>query len=130
MAANAPTRIDDDLFAAAKAAGAVLSRSAAQQVNHWARIGRQLEESSAISQRDIARVLAGEAPYDTLPAYEQAVVRAEWDERMTAVREGLDFTDELVASGQEWAEADADGVTLVHPPGGRPRPRRAARSTR
>ena len=116
MAANAPTRIDDDLFAAAKTAGAALSRSAAQQVNHWARIGRQLEASGSVSQRDIARVLAGTYSYDRLDAFGQAVVRAEWDEGMTATREKLDFTDKLAAAGLPWAEADDAGQTVVRQP--------------
>jgi hypothetical protein len=106
MAANAPTRIDDDLFAAAKVAGAEQSRSAAQQVNHWARIGRQLEASTSIRHSDIARVLAGKEPYDALTAQEQAVVRASWDEDLTALGGGIDLTAEL---GPEWVEASATG---------------------
>ena len=129
MAANSPTRIDDDLFAAAKTTGAVQSRSAAQQINHWARIGRQLESSTALSQRDIARVLGGTQSYDTLTAHEQAVVRADWDEQMTALREGLDFTGELRESGLDWAEADADGAIVLHPAASKPAaPRRARRA--
>ena len=127
MAANSPTRIDDDLFAAAKAAGAVLSRSAAQQVNHWARIGRQLEASGSISPRDIAAVLAGRQPYDSLDAAAQAVVRAEWHERMTALREGLDLTAELTAAGEPWAEADEAGSTVHRVPAG-PRKRAAKKA--
>ena len=49
-----PTRVDDDLFAAAKAAGALQSRSAAQQITHWARLGRQLEGSGVLTSRDVA----------------------------------------------------------------------------
>jgi hypothetical protein len=109
MAANTPTRIDDDLFAAAKAAGALLSRSAAQQVNHWARLGRQLEASATLSQRDIARVLAGQESYDTLDPREQAVVRAEWDSRISTERESLDLAAEFGAAGQSWVEADEQG---------------------
>ncbi|MHB1211628.1 MAG: TA system antitoxin ParD family protein [Candidatus Nanopelagicales bacterium] len=112
MATSAPTRIDEDLFAAAKSAGEVLSRSAAQQINHWARIGRELEASQAVSARDIAAVLAGRAPYDDLGAREQAVVRAEWDERMTELRAGLDFEAEFAAAGDTWSEADAQGRTV------------------
>ena len=37
-------RISDPLFDAATAAGETLSRSAAQQVEHWARLGRALEK--------------------------------------------------------------------------------------
>lgn len=109
MATSAPTRIDEDLFAAAKSAGELLSRSAAQQINHWARIGRELEASQAVSARDIGDVLAGRAAYDDLSAREQAVVRAEWDERMTELRTGLNFEDEFSAAGDTWSEADADG---------------------
>jgi hypothetical protein len=113
MSTSAPTRIDADLFAAAKAAGELLSRSAAQQINHWARLGRELEASAGVSARDVAAVLAGRASYDDLAAREQAVVRAEWDERMTALRDALDLQIEFVAAGDTWTEADADGRTVV-----------------
>jgi hypothetical protein len=109
MSPSAPTRIDEDLFAAAKSAGEVLSRSAAQQINHWARIGRELETSRVVSARDIAAVLAGRAFYDDLGAREQAVVRAEWDERMTELRTSLNFEEEFTAAGDTWVEADAQG---------------------
>lgn len=110
--ASAPTRIDEDLFAAAKSAGEVLSRSAAQQINHWARIGRELEASRAVSARDVAAVLAGRASYDDLATREQAIVRAEWDERMAALRTDLDLEDEFTAAGDTWVEADAQGRTV------------------
>ena len=116
MSGTAPTRIDEDVATAAKAAGALLSRSAAQQVNHWARIGRELEASKSLSQRDIAQVLAGRSSYDVLNAREQAVVRAEWSERMTALRESLDLAAEFTAAGQPWVEADADGNVVVGTP--------------
>jgi hypothetical protein len=112
MAASTPTRIDEDLFAAAKSAGEVLSRSAAQQINHWARIGRELEASEAVSARDIARVLTGQSPYDDLGVREQAIVRAEWDHRMAELRTGINLEDEFTAAGQTWAEADPQGNTV------------------
>ena len=37
-------RLSDALFEAASAAGGEFTRSAAQQVEHWARLGRALEE--------------------------------------------------------------------------------------
>lgn len=112
MAGSAPTRIDEDVTNAAKVAAELFSRSTAQQVNHWARIGRELESSASISQRDIAEVLAGQASYDELSAREQAVVRAEWAERMTELREGLDLAAELTATGESWTEAEADGTPV------------------
>jgi hypothetical protein len=104
-----PTRIDGDLFEAAKASGAVLSRSAAQQLSHWARLGRELEASRNVSHKDIERVLAGKAPYDLLTEPEQAVVRTAWDERVEQARDALDLESEFRAVGDSWSEADADG---------------------
>ncbi len=57
------TRIDDDVFAAAKISAAEMSRSAAQQINHWARIGRELEATRGITLHRIREVLAGRARY-------------------------------------------------------------------
>ncbi len=75
MATTSPARIDDDLYASAKLAGEVQSRSASRQVAHWARIGREIEASAIISHKDIAEVLAGCQLYDSLSAKEQALVK-------------------------------------------------------
>ncbi len=56
MATTSPTRIDDDLYASAKLAGDVQSRSASQQLAHWARIGREIEASASVSHHQIAEV--------------------------------------------------------------------------
>ena len=109
-----PTRIDGDLFEAAKSTGAVMSRSAAQQLTHWARLGRELEASRGLSQRDIADVLAGDQPYDDLGEREQAVVRTVWDERIETARTSLDLAAEFGASDEAWSEADADGNVVIH----------------
>ncbi len=110
-----PTRIEVDLYDAAKHVGTVMSRSAAQQINHWARIGRELETSAGVSHRDIAQVLAGRGSYDTLNGREQALVRAEWDERAAETREGLNFATEFEAAGVTgWVEADTHGNTVIH----------------
>ncbi|HSI50977.1 MAG TPA: hypothetical protein VLA61_22155 [Ideonella sp.] len=49
-------RIGATLFKTAQAQGALMSRSAAQQVEHWARIGAALE-SSGLSTAQIAALL-------------------------------------------------------------------------
>lgn len=61
-----PTRVDMELFNAAKATGAVHSRSAAQQIAHWARIGREFESMANVRHRDIEAVLRGDGSYDAL----------------------------------------------------------------
>jgi hypothetical protein len=112
MATTSPARIDDDLYASAKLAGEVQSRSASQQVVHWARIGREIEASASISQRDIAEVLAGSRSYDTLNAKEQAFIRAEWSARMDILRESLNVAKQFVGTGRSWVELNEDGAIV------------------
>jgi len=109
MATTSPARIEDELYASAKLAGDALSRSASQQIAHWARIGREIQASASISHREIADVLAGRVSYDGLDPKEQAVVRAEWAERMSVYREELDLTKRFVAEGRTWVEFGDDG---------------------
>lgn len=115
MATTSPARIDDDLYASAKLAGQAQNRSASQQVAHWARIGREIEASAGISLRDLAEVLAGARPYDSLNPKEQAVIRAEWTARMTARREALDLASKFAAAGRSWVELDEDGKVVERP---------------
>ena len=111
-----PTRIDRGLFEAARTAGALYSRSAAQQLAHWARLGREVEASPSVTQDAIARVLAGQASYDELPDPAQAVVRVEWDDRVATTLAGLDFSEDLHAAGEPWAEADEEGNLVMRDP--------------
>ena len=109
MATTSPARIDDELYASAKLAGSVQSRSASQQVAHWARIGREIEASSSISHKEIAAVLAGSRSYDSLNPKEQAVVRAEWSARIDEARAALDLAKDFARAGRTWAELDDKG---------------------
>jgi hypothetical protein len=116
MGSTSPARIDDELYASAKLVGPLMSRSAAQQIAHWARIGREIEAAASVSQRDIAEVLAGSRGYDKLTAQEQAVVRAEWAERMDARRRGLDLAQQFSGQGRSYVELDDDGQVVHRPP--------------
>jgi hypothetical protein len=112
MASTSPARIDDDLYASARLAGEAQSRSTSQQVVHWARIGREIEASSAISQREIAEVLTGTRSYDGLSSREQALVRAEWSTQMDERRAALDLARSFAAEGRTWVELDDDGTVV------------------
>lgn len=59
------------------------------------------------------RVLDGDGTYDELSEREQATVRAEWDQRITQRREGLDLEAEFTAAGQSWSESDDDGSLII-----------------
>ena len=110
-----PTRLPADVYDAAVTASAVTSRAVAQQIAHWARIGRELEMSPQVNHRAVTQVLAGASSYDALGEYEQAIVRNEWAERATAARGALNYAAEFAAAGESYSEIDDDGNLIVHP---------------
>lgn len=110
------TRIDQSLLNAAKVAGERHSRSAAQQIDHWARIGREFEAAPSTTHRAVDLVLSGRMSYDALPDVAQTVVRATWDELLTGDIAQLDLTAELRAAGDPWPENDTDGTLIERDP--------------
>lgn len=121
--ASSPLRLDAELVASAGLAAPAMSRSTAQQIAHWARIGRELERSPTVSLQAVADVLAGGADYDGLPAEDQSVVRAFWTERMRALRDALRLDLAFTASHYRYAELDARGKVVER---GGPAPSRRA----
>ena len=112
--ATTPARIDSDLFEAARASGVLHSRSAAQQLAHWARIGRAFESSPAVDLRAVEAVLAGDLEYDALAGREQDAVRAAWDEKIADRLARLDLARRFRDAGVAWVEADDDGNVVEH----------------
>jgi hypothetical protein len=109
-----PTRIDQALFDAARTAGEVHSRSAAQQLAHWARIGRELEASPGVTHGEIARVLSGQASYDDLKDERaQAIVRVEWRAQMAERIASLNLEQQFRDAGRTWVDGDADGNPVI-----------------
>ena len=107
--AAAPIRIDEEIDAAARGAAGRMSRSVAEQVSHWARLGRELERSPDVSLARLRAVLAGRRSYDALSPPEQAVVRTRWNADVQQRLAGLDLAREFAAKGHRYAELDAAG---------------------
>jgi hypothetical protein len=124
--APGPVRLDADITEAARIAASRMSRSVAQQVSHWARIGRELERAQDVSTEDIRRVLDGQADYDSLPAKEQAMVRAVWSGRVDQLRTGLRLDRIFEERGHRYAELDERGDVVVRHAAA-PAPARVAR---
>ncbi len=116
MKTSTPISIDNELYSAAAAIARLMSRSAAQQIAHWARIGRELEASSDVSTERVAQVLRGATAYDALGAEEQAVVRAFWAERMSSLAGELRLDRKYAAEGRPYVELDEDGNVVRHDP--------------
>ncbi len=115
MPSTMPLRIGDELLSSGRVAAEQSGRSTAQQIAHWAKLGRELERSGSVSVREISEVLAGARAYDELDPKAQAVVRAEWAERVEARLASLDLPAELAAEGRSWVELAPDGTTIRHP---------------
>lgn len=107
-----PIRVDADLYAAATAAARAMSRSIGQQVAHWARIGRAIEQSPEVSVERVAEVLRGHATYDDLSVEEQALTRALWDERFEELRSSLRLDRELTRERGAYVELDERGEVV------------------
>lgn len=71
--------------------------------------------SPSVNHRAIVHVLSGGGSYDSLSESEQAIVRQEWEERMTALRGALNYEVAFAASGESYSEVDDDGNLVVHP---------------
>lgn len=117
MSSTQPVRIDRELYDDASATAEVQSRSTAQQIAHWARIGRAFEASPGVSLERVSRVLDGTLSYDEIDAREQAIVSIEWDRGIEEEIRGLRLDEEFEAEGREYVELDDNGEVVVRRPG-------------
>ena len=114
--ATTPIRLDRELDTAARDAARLMSRSVAEQVSHWARIGREIERSPEISLSAVRDVLAGREHYDRLRPPEQALVRTAWNEQLAEGLAALDLSRVFSAEGHRYAELDDNGEIRVITP--------------
>ena len=113
---SSPLRLDEELVRSAGLVAPMMHRSVAQQVAHWAKLGRELEAGGDVSLARIAAVLRGRRSYDSLNAEEQAMTRSEWARRIELLRRALRLDLQFTASGRGYAELDARGRVVVRTP--------------
>jgi hypothetical protein len=102
-AADRVTRFAADLVDSAAAEGARQSRSAKQQLDHWARVGRAVSSRHSAARRRVEAALAGELELTRLSAEEGVVFNAEIS---AAIQESLADTD-------YWRVLAQRGITTV-----------------
>jgi ParD-like antitoxin of type II bacterial toxin-antitoxin system len=117
--ADRVTRVAADLVDSAAAEGARQSRSAKQQLDHWARVGRAVSSQHSASRRRVEAVLAGDLPISDLSVEEGVVFNAEVsaaiEERLTRINYG----DVLAARGVTTVALNDDAGEIVeHRPDG------------
>lgn len=117
------TRFAADLVDSAAAEGARQSRSAKQQLDHWARVGRAVSSQQTASRRRVEAALAGDLETRELSIEEGVVFNAEIS---AAIEESLARThygDALAARGITTVALDDVGDIVEHHAGGTTAPR-------
>lgn len=112
------TRFAADLVDSAAAEGARQSRSAKQQLDHWARVGRAVSAHESASRRRIEAALAGEMATVDLDDAETVVFNAEV---AAAIEERLSVTDYgrvLADRGVTTVALDGNGDIVEYRPDG------------
>jgi hypothetical protein len=111
-------RVAADLVESAAAEGARQSRSAKQQLDHWARVGRAVSSQHTAARRRVEAALADELPLSALSDEEGAVFNAEIS---TAIDERLAHTnygDVLADRGITMVALDDGGHLVEYSSGG------------
>jgi ParD-like antitoxin of type II bacterial toxin-antitoxin system len=112
------TRVAADLIDSAAAEGARQSRSAKQQLDHWARVGRAVSSQQTASRRRVEAAIAGDLALAELTVEEGVVFNAEV---AAAIEERLATTDYgavLTARGVTTVALDEEGNLVEHRPDG------------
>lgn len=112
------TRFSSDLVDAAAAEGARENRSARQQLEHWARVGREVSDQRQVARRRVEAALAGRVPLRELSDEEGVVFNAEV---AAALEESLStghHVADRAAQGRTTISLDEQGRVVKHLPDG------------
>jgi hypothetical protein len=109
MASDRPTRFAIDLLDSAAVEGARQSRSAKQQLDYWARVGRAVSMHQSAAQRRIEAALADTTLLGALDEDEQLVANAEIDAAIEQHAQTSSYGDLLALEGVATVALDEDG---------------------
>ncbi len=112
------TRLPIDLIEAAEAEGREEHRSAAKQLEHWARFGMFYDRQTSSSRRRIQRAIAGEASLGELDVNERVVANAAINAGISASANEVSFADRLAARGVTTVVMDDEGRMVRRRPDG------------
>lgn len=117
-ASTRTTRLPTDLIVAAETDGRAEHRSAAKQLEHWARLGMFFDRQTSAAARRIQRAVAGDMAITELPADERIVANAAIDAAMSVVANETSFADLLAARGVTTVVMDDAGNLIRRHPDG------------
>jgi hypothetical protein len=116
--ADRVTRFAADLLDSAAAEGARQSRSAKQQLDHWARVGRAVSSRQSAARRRVEAALAGELELAELSDEEGVVFNAEISAAIEEKLANSDYGRELAKRGVTTVALDENGQIVEHRPDG------------
>ncbi|WKG00852.1 hypothetical protein [Mycolicibacterium sp. HK-90] len=116
--ADRVTRFAADLVDSAAAEGARQSRSAKQQLDHWARVGRAVSSQHSAARRKVESALAGETALRDLTVEEGAVFNAEIAASIEESLAAADYGKILAGRGITTVALDENGEIVQYRPDG------------
>lgn len=115
---SSPTRVNWDLAAVAASVAPSESRTVAEQINYWARIGMQVERSGTLANRRVLAAAAGEAQFSALDEQERTAAHALVDARISERVAKDRFGPAARATGQMTVSLDDEGNLIEIAPDG------------
>jgi ParD-like antitoxin of type II bacterial toxin-antitoxin system len=116
--ADRVTRFAADLLDSAAAEGARQSRSAKQQLDHWARVGRAVSSRHTAARRRVEAALAGELELAELSEEEGVVFNAEISAAIQESVADADYGRVLAGRGITTVALNENGEMVEHRPDG------------
>ena len=112
------TRFSSELVDAAAAEGQREHRSARQQLEHWARVGREVSNQRQVARQRVEAALAGRIPLSVLSAEEGAVFNAEIAATLEESIATGNHVAERTAQGRATISLDENGLVVKYLPDG------------
>jgi ParD-like antitoxin of type II bacterial toxin-antitoxin system len=116
--ADRVTRFAADLLDSAAAEGARQSRSAKQQLDHWARVGRAVSSQHTAARRRVEAALAGDLELGELTVEEGVVFNAEVAASIQENLANSNYGDALAHRGITTVALNEAGEIVEHRPDG------------
>lgn len=112
------TRVAADLMDSAAVEGQRSSRSARQQLDYWARVGRAVTAQHTAPRRRVEAALRGELPLGELTTEEGVVFVAERNTAIAGSIATVHLGNLLASEGITTVAVDDDGRLVEHRPDG------------
>lgn len=113
-----PTRVPSDLLDSAMVEGAKENRSAKQQLEHWARVGRSVCARQTASRHRVEAALSGALPLENLSDEEGIVFDSEVQSRLDERLRKVDLGAVLAARGVTTVALNEQGELTEYRPDG------------